>query len=311
MGSRRAMGYHSLVAMDVFSGMLPFVAVAEERSFRRAAARLGVTVAAVSKGVKRLEQELGVVLIQRTSRSLSLTAEGEAFFSNARQAVRAAQAAREVVAQSQRVPQGEVKVTLPFILGAAVVRALPGLVAQHPRLSFRFTLTDRFVALADEGIDVAVRIGRLADSGLVARSVPAGRWVTCASPAYLGRRGRPEQPSDLRAHECVRFVTQRGTPREWAFRGAAGAPEAVETRGAFVADHGDLVVEAARAGLGICQAFDFMVSDDVRAGRLVEVLAPYAATADPIHVVTSSRRGSSPKIRAFIDFLLALLGPRP
>lgn len=293
--------------MDAFSGVLPFVAVAEERSFRRAAARLGVTTAAVSKAVARLEEELGAVLLQRTSRSVSLTPEGEAFLAHGRLAVREAQAAREVVQQAQRAPQGELKVTLPFVLASTVVRALPELAARHPRLAFRLSITDRTVALADEGIDVAVRIGRLADSSLVARALRTPRWVTCASPAYIARSGTPARPEDLGAHACIKFVTPRGALREWTFAGDARAPEG---GGVMVVDQGTLLVEAARAGLGVCQVFDFMVDDDVRAGRLVEVLAPYAVASEPIHALTLPRRASSPKVRAFLDFLVDRLGAR-
>jgi DNA-binding transcriptional LysR family regulator len=293
--------------VDAFSGVLPFVTVAEERSFRRAAARLGVTTAAVSKAVARLEEELGVVLLQRTSRSVSLTPEGEAFLAHGRLAVREAQAAREVVLHAQRAPQGEIKVTLPFILASTIVRALPELAARHPKLAFRLTITDRTLALADEGIDVAVRIGRLADSSLVARALRTPRWVTCASPAYLARRGTPAQPEDLDRHACLMFVTPRGALRDWSF---AGETPSLESRAALVVDQGTLLVEAARAGLGVCQAFDFMVEEDLRAGRLVEVLAPFSVAAEPIHALSLPRRASSPKVRAFLDFLVGILGLR-
>jgi DNA-binding transcriptional LysR family regulator len=198
-------------------------------------------------------------------------------------------------------------VTLPFVLAPTVVRALPELAARHPRLEFRFAITDRTVALADEGIDVAVRIGRLADSSLVARALRTPRWLTCASPAYLAQRGTPARPEDLGAHACIKFVTPRGAVREWTFAGDARAPEGGAV---LVVDQGTLLVEAARAGLGVCQAFDFMVEDDVRAGRLVEVLAPYAAATEPIHALTLPRRASSPKVRAFLDFLVDRLGTR-
>jgi DNA-binding transcriptional LysR family regulator len=292
-------------AVDAFSGVLPFVTVAEERSFRRAAARLGVTTAAVSKAVARLEEELGVMLLQRTSRSVSLTPEGEAFLGHGRLAVREALAAREVVMQSQRAPQGEIKVTLPFVLASTVVRALPELAARHPRLAFRLAITDRTVALADEGIDVAVRIGRLPDSSLVARALRTPRWVTCASPAYLARRGTPARPEDLGTHACIKFVTPRGALRQWSFVDATAPPGAV-----LVVDQGTLLVEAARAGLGVCQAFDFMVEDDLRAGRLVEVLAAFSTASEPVHALSLPRRASSPKVRAFLDFLVTTLGPR-
>jgi DNA-binding transcriptional LysR family regulator len=294
--------------MDPFSGVLPFVAVAEERSFVRAAARLGVTTAAVSKAVARLEEELGVTLLQRTSRSVSLTPEGEVFLGHGRIAVREILAAREVVVQAQRAPQGELKVTLPFILGRPVIRALPDLAERHPRLAFRLMLTDRLVPLAAEGVDVAVRIGKLKDSTLVARSLRTPRWVTCASPAYLARRGTPARPEDLGLYDCLAFVTPRGTLRAWSFRDGAGTPVTIEPRASVVVDQGELLVEAARAGLGICQAFDFMVDEELRSGRLVAILAPYAADGEPIQAVMLPRRGSSPKVRVFLELLAGVLG---
>ncbi|MBN1204414.1 MAG: LysR family transcriptional regulator [Myxococcaceae bacterium] len=294
--------------MDLFSGVLPFLHTAEARSFRKAAAQLGVTTAAISKAVARLEAELGVSLLHRTSRHVSLTPEGASFLEHCREAVTRMQAGRELVAQAQKVAEGVLKVSMPLILGRAVVPELGRLAARHPRLSFNLSLTDRFTRMAEEGVDVAVRIGELEDSSLVARTLRVPQWVTVASPAYLGRHGAPRHYRELERHACLKFVAPSGVTREWSFQDRREArPITVRTPDAFRIDHGELLVEAAVAGLGLCQAFDFMVSEHVRAGRLVEVLAPYAAEGPPIRALCLPRRQSTPRVRVFLDFLQQLL----
>lgn len=294
--------------MDLFSGVLPFLHTAEERSFRKAAAHLGVTTAAVSKAVARLEAELGVTLLHRTSRHVSLTPEGTAFLEHCREAVTRMQAGRELVAQAQKVVEGELKVSMPLILGRAVVPELGRLAARHPRLTFNLSMTDRFTRMAEEGVDVAVRIGELDDSSLVSRTLRVPQWVTAASPAYLGRNGTPRHYKELERHACLKFVTPSGVTREWTFRDRREAqPLTVRTPDAVRIDHGELLVEAAVAGLGICQAFDFMVTEHLRAGRLVEVLSPYAAEGPPIRALCLPRRQSTPRVRVFLDFLQQIL----
>jgi LysR family transcriptional regulator, regulator for bpeEF and oprC len=294
--------------MDLFSGVLPFLYTAEERSFRKAASHLGVTTAAVSKAVARLEEELGVTLLHRTSRHVSLTPEGTVFLEHCREAVTRMQAGRELVAQAQKVAEGVLKVSMPLILGRRVVPELGRLAARHPRLSFHLSLTDRFTRMAEEGVDVAVRIGELEDSSLVSRILRVPQWATVASPAYLGRHGTPRHYKELERHQCLKFVTPGGVTREWSFRERREPrPVTVRTPDAFRIDHGELLVEAALAGLGICQAFDFMVAEHVRAGRLVEVLEPYAAEGPPIRALSLPRRQSTPRVRVFLDFLQQLL----
>jgi DNA-binding transcriptional LysR family regulator len=294
--------------MDLFSGVLPFLHTAEERSFRKAAAHLGVTTAAVSKAVARLEEELGVTLLHRTSRHVSLTPEGSAFLEHCREAVTRMQAGRELLAQARKVAEGVLKVSMPLVLGRLVVPQLGRLAARHPRLSFNLSLTDRFTRMAEEGVDVAVRIGELEDSSLVSRTLRIPRWVTVASPAYLGRHGTPRHYKELERHACLKFITPSGIIREWTFRDRREAqPVTVKTPDVFRIDHGELLVEGAVAGLGICQAFDFMVAEHLGAGRLVEVLAPYAAEGPPIRALCLPRRQSTPRVRVFLDFLQQLL----
>ncbi|HEY5948824.1 MAG TPA: LysR family transcriptional regulator, partial [Kofleriaceae bacterium] len=219
---------------DLFAGVLPFVRTAEERSFGRAAASLGITTAAVSKAVRKLEDDLGAKLLDRSSRSVSLTPEGEVFLERCRQAVLGVQGARDAVQGARREPQGELSVTMPFILAPFVVSGLARLGAQYPRLSFRLHLSDRVARLSDEHYDVAIRMGQLEDSSFVSRLLRKTRWVTVASPSYLARKPAPKTIADLAKHNCLCFVGPNGKPRDWSFVGA----ERVAVTGNLLIDHG-------------------------------------------------------------------------
>ncbi|WP_426731322.1 LysR family transcriptional regulator [Myxococcus faecalis] len=296
--------------MDLFAGVLPFVHVAEERSFRKAAARLGVTTAAVSKAVRKLEDDVGARLLERTSRQVALTAEGAAFLERAREAVAQLRAARETVAQAQRAPRGPLTVALPYILGPVVLPALARLQTRYPQLTVHARLSDRFSRMVDENIDVAVRVGELEDSSLVARRLLSTRWVTLGAPMYLARHGTPARPSDLERHVCLKFVDPRGLPRTWVFRREPGGPsEPVRTPPAMDVNHGPALLEMAAAGAGLCQVLDFMLDTRRRDGRLVEVLADHAAQGPPVHALCLPGRQSVPRVRALLRLLSDELCP--
>jgi len=287
---------------QLFGGVLPFVRVAEEGSFRGAAVRLGVTPAAVSKAIARLERELGAALFQRTSRTVTLTPEGAAFLPRCRDALASLEAGRAIVSAARRRPRGEVHLSLPFILGDLVIPALPELSARHPALSFRVSMTDRLVRLADERVDVAVRIGPLPDSTAVARRLRATRWVTVAAPALVGRWGEPTRPEELAAMPCLRFVAPNGRARPFVF--ADGGE--LDVDGPLVIDQGEHLLRAAVAGLGVAQVLDFMVGEHLRAGRLVELLPAVAATGPEVHALSPPERSRTPNARALVEFLVAL-----
>ncbi|HYO71624.1 MAG TPA: LysR family transcriptional regulator [Archangium sp.] len=297
--------------MDLFAGILPFVHVAQERSFRRAAERLGVSTAAVSKAVQKLETDLGVRLLERTSRQVALTSEGEAFLERAREAVAQVHAARELVAQAQSAPRGPLTVTLPYILGPLLLPRLARLQARHPGLTLHVRLGDRLRRLVDEQIDVALRIGELEDSSLVGQLLLRTRWVTLASPAYLARHGTPQHPEALVDHQCLKFILPRGAAREWVFRREPGGPAGtVRTGGTIDVDHGPALLDLAAAGAGLCQVLDFMLDERVRDGRLVEVLASHAAQGPPVHALCVPGRQSVPRVRALLQLLVEELRPR-
>jgi DNA-binding transcriptional LysR family regulator len=293
---------------DLFVGVLPFVRTAEERSFGRAAASLGISTAAVSKAVRRLEDDLGVKLLERSSRTVSLTREGEVFLQRCRQAVVDVQVAREAVQSTRREPQGEVAVTLPFILAPLVVPRLALLGLQHPRLSFRLHLTDRVTRLANEDYDVAIRMGELESSSLVARRLRTTRWVTVASPSYLARRPAPQRVADLADHNCLRFLAPNGKPRDWSFADDGGVVT-VAVAGNLVIDHGTSLLAAAEAGMGVSQVLDFMVERAIRDGVLVEVLAGAAAPGPSIHALATASRARSANVRSLMRFVVDALSP--
>ena len=293
---------------DLFVGVLPFVRTAEERSFGRAAASLGITTAAVSKAVKKLEDELDVKLLDRSSRVVTLTREGEVFLERCRRAVLDVQGARDAVEGNRREPQGELAVTMPIILGSFLVPRLARLAVQYPRLTFRLHVTDRIARLADEGHDVAIRMGELESSSLVARALRHSRWVTVASPGYLGRNPAPARVSELAQHACIRFLAPNGKPRDWTFA-EDGRVASVRVDGKLLIDHGPYMLAAAEAGMGICQVLDFMVESAIRAGTLVEVLAGAAADGPTFYALATQARARSPNVRAFMRFLLDTMRP--
>lgn len=295
---------------DPFAGVLPFVHVAEARSFRRAAEQLGVTAAAISKAVAKLEDELGVRLLDRTTRRVEPTREGALFLEHCRGALGQVVTGRARIAEAQRAPSGDVTVTLPFILGRHLVAALPELTHRLPALRLHLRLTDRMTRLVDEHIDVAIRIGPLPDSTLIARKVADTRWATVASPAYLARRAAPQVPADLTDHDCLVFHNTRGRDATWTFRARPRSRERITVAppARIDVDQGDLLVDAALAGLGVAQVMSYMVDDHLRAGRLVEVLADHACEALPIHALCKPGQQNAAKIRAVLDFVARAFG---
>ncbi len=291
------------VRPDLFAGILPFVRTADERSFGRAAASLGVTTAAVSKAVRRLEDDLGVRLLERSSRVVSLTREGELFLERCRPAVLGVHDAREAVIELRREPQGEVVVTMPHIVAPFVVRDLGRFAAQFPRLIVNLRLSDRIARLADEGYDVAIRMGDLPASSLVTRVLRRTRWVTVAASSYLRRAAPLDRPEDLAAHACLRFVGPTGQPRDWHFV-EEGRPVQLAVRGSLTIDNGTQLVAAAAAGLGVTQVPDFTAQDALRDGALVEVLAAHAADGPTVQALTTASRARSGRVRAVMRFLV-------
>lgn len=289
---------------DLFTGLLPFFHAAEEKSFRRAAARLGVTPQAVSKAVIDLEARLGAKLLVRTSRAVSLTPEGARFLERCRAAIASVEAGREGVSQARKAPHGEAHVTVSPILARMLLPALVRLRDRYPELGFRVSVTDRILRLAEEGVDLAVRIGARESSSLVSRLLYRPRWVTVAAPSLLARYGAPSHPDDLARYDCLRFLGPGGRAAPWQFADTPRGPGRDRAvTGSLLVDSGELLLDAAVAGQGIAQVLDFMVGPALRDGRLAEVLTTYAAAGPTVHAVCAPERARTPTTRVLVAAL--------
>jgi DNA-binding transcriptional LysR family regulator len=290
--------------------METFAEVVEAGGFSAAAGRLDVSKSAVSKQVARLEDRLGVRLLNRTTRRLSVTEAGATFYEACRRVLDEAESAERAVSELAAAPHGLLKLNAPMSFGFLhLAAAIPAFHARFPQIKVDAVMNDRFVDLIQEGYDLAIRIGVLRDSSLIARRLAPSHAVVCASPDYLARRGRPKEPEDLAEHDCLLYSNQQN-PREWQFLGPRGV-HSVRIDGPFSANNGDALCRAALAGMGVTRLPTFIVGDDLRAGRLEAVLPGHPLPEQGIHAVYPHSRNLSVKVRLFLDFLAEHLGPAP
>lgn len=290
--------------------MAVFARVVEEKSFSGAARKLGISKAAVSRQIAALEDSLKTQLLNRTTRRLSLTEAGLALYGHCARIVAEAEAAQEAAANLSATPRGLLKVNAPMSFGQLhLAPAVPEFLARYPELELELALNDRYVDVIEEGFDLAVRIGQLEDSSLIARKLASDRPVLCAAPAYLEAHGEPRSPSDLENRDCLLY-TYLATQNEWRFKGPKGE-ERVRVKGRFTANNGDALRHAALAGLGIALLPSFIVGPDVRSGALEALLPGHRPPALGIYTVYPPSRHLSPKVRAFVDFLAARFDPVP
>ena len=286
-----------------------FVRAAELGSFSAAARILGMTPSAVSRGVSRLEAELDVSLLIRSTRAITLTGEGQQLLPRGRRILDEVRDVHESFEGASTAASGRLRVDAPVALGRVVLaERMPAFLAQHPALRVDLTLRDYFTDLVAEGIDVAIRIGTLRDSALVARRLGELRMVVCASKSYLRKHGQPRTVADLARHNCLGFVRD-GRPSDW-YLGAAGELSPVEITGSYHASDAETLVCAARAGLGIVYMFDFVIAEAVARGELVPILASASNLARPVHAVFAPGRSDVPKVRAFVAFVEQALAAR-
>ncbi|RKQ70043.1 LysR family transcriptional regulator [Oceanibaculum indicum] len=296
--------------MQDLNAMLVFARVVEEGGFSAAAEKLTLSKSAVSKQVAKLEDQLGVRLLNRTTRRISLTEAGELFFVRAQEVVAAAEAAEQAATSLQDAPRGTLRLNAPVSFGRQhLAPALPDFLYVNPDVTIDMTLTDRFVDLVKEGYDMAIRIGALPDSTLIQRRLADARMLTVASPDYLTRRGVPQTPLDLQRHDCLCYAYQ-ATGDEWRFSGPEGIIR-VRVAGQLRANNGDVLMEAAIAGLGIIVLPSFLAGDAVRGGQLTPILRDYKLSEGAIHAVYPHARHVSAKVRAFTDFLAKRFGGKP
>ncbi|MDG5494789.1 LysR family transcriptional regulator [Niveispirillum sp. BGYR6] len=299
--------------MERLEDLRLFTLVAEGRSFTRAADRLGLSKSAASRRIGELETRLGARLFNRTTRHISLTQVGEGFYQRVSQILEALEEAERSVASQHAAPRGRLKLAAPMSFGIQhLSSAVAEFMERYPEVEVEMELSDRFVDLVDEGFDLAVRIGRLKDSSLVARRLCPVRAVLCASPGYLARRGTPQVPADLLQHDCL-IYTNSSTPEQWSFRTEPGAEEtrSIRVNGRLYANNGDALREAAVTGQGLVLLPTFIVGEALSRGRLVPVLDDYLLSQSAVHAVYPANRHLSPKVRAFVDFLASRFGPVP
>ncbi|MDR3440101.1 LysR family transcriptional regulator [Telmatospirillum sp.] len=297
--------------MDRLDSMEAFVRVAESHSFSEAARRLQLSKSVISRQVSALETQLGARLFHRTTRSLSLTEVGQAYFERCSRILSEIEEANLSVSSLQSTPRGKLRVNAPMSFGILhLAPLLPGFLDRFPDIDIDMVMNDRFVSLVDEGFDVAVRIGKLEDSSLIARQLAPARKVVCASPAYLARHGTPQTPDDLLQHCCLTY-SNRTSPEEWLFVAPDGHRWSVEVTGRLRVNNGDVLREAALGDAGVIIIPSFIVGRDLQAGTLVSLLADFVPQDLAIHAVYPHNRHLSPKVRAFVDFLIEHFGPRP
>lgn len=295
--------------MDRLDEIRAFAAVAEARSFTQGARKLDVSGAQVSKLVARLENRLGARLLNRTTRDVSLTDTGQAYLEQARDLLERFDAL-ETQVKDRAGPSGNLKIAAPVSFGKnQLTPALIEFASQCLAVSLDVTFSDRLVNLVEEGFDVAVRIGQLSDSSLVARRLAAVRMVTCAAPAYLAGAGTPLVLEDLAAHEAILDTNPRD-PTIWRFGPHSDIKE-VRVHGRLRFNGAEPCVAAAVAGFGIVRTPAFAAADDLRAGRLVPVLCNFEPELIHVHAVYPHARHLAAKVRAFVDFLAARYAGEP
>jgi DNA-binding transcriptional LysR family regulator len=296
--------------MDKFEEMRVVLAIVDAGSFAAAANVLGMSRPAVSRHLASLEERLGVRLLQRTTRRISLTEEGEVFTARCRELLAEVDEAEAEVTSRSGEAAGRLEVNAPVTFGLLhLARLWPQFMERQPKVSLNVTLSDRVVDLVEEGYDLAVRIGRLASSSLISRRITSTRLVLCASPDYLRRHGAPRTPADLAGHP-VMLYTLSSMGDVWEFDGPQGR-EAVRVHAAMRSNSGDNCRAAALAHRGVVFQPSFLVGEDLARGDLVELMPEYRGAELGVYAVYPTRKHVSPKVRVLIEFLVEAFRERP
>lgn len=290
------------------SGVAMFVAVARAGTFTQAAAELGITKSAVGKSIARLEERLELKLFHRSTRKVTLTADGEAYFSSCSQAVDEILKAEEALSNNQGEPSGKLRIDMPAAYGRKIVTPiLFDLAARYPRFEFSATFNDHLIDPVEEGVDLLIRFGKVQSSSgnLILRRIGTQRQIVCGSPAYLKKYGVPTTPTDLASHRCI-AVFQRAHQPYWNFsHGDSGLDQRIAVPSTYAINDGGSVVEAACHHLGLCQMPEFMVQRHLEDGSLVEVLRDFVPSDSEVNALWPKSRTTLPKIRHVVDALIA------
>jgi DNA-binding transcriptional LysR family regulator len=292
--------------MDRFDAMSVLLAVAEAGSLSAGARRLGMPLATVSRKVSELETQLHARLFNRGSRRLELTDAGRSYVEACRRILEDVDEAERAVSGEYKAPRGELVITAPIVFGRLhVLPVIGAFLSVYPEIDIRLTLTDRVVNLLEEHVDVALRIGEMPDSNLVASRVGSIQRVVCGSPQYFDKHGTPASPRDLEAHDCITFEGLM-SPRSWTFRiGHVDVPIAIHSR--LVVNTAEAAVDMAVAGIGLTRVLSYQIADALEAGKLRVVLEEFQPDPIPISVVHFGNRLSPLKLRAFYDFAVPRL----
>jgi LysR family transcriptional regulator, regulator for bpeEF and oprC len=290
------------------AGIEEFVHVAEAKSFVRAAEGLGLSTSGLAKSVRLLEDRLGVKLLHRTTRKVSLSDDGQAFYLRAKRMLIDFDEAESALSQAAAEPQGSLRIDLPIALGRLVL--LPHIVSfaqHHPRIRLDCRFNDRYVDLVDEGIDVALRVGELADSSLIAKPLGRITFGTYAAPRYLKQHGTPRHPGDLQQHDLLAFVFPTGRLLPLQFERGEERIDFEPASARAVFNNGEAMTDAAVLGLGLAQVPDFHAQAAVAAGQLKPVLTGWTSKGNPMQLVYASSRHLSAKVRAFVAHVSAAM----
>ncbi|MGE8407500.1 MAG: LysR family transcriptional regulator [Pseudomonas sp.] len=294
--------------MDSLNGFVVFVQVAETRSFVAAGRLLGVSASAVGKSVVRLEEKLGVRLFHRSTRSVTLTAEGTLFLERSRRILAEIEAAELELSQASTAPRGRLRVSLPLV-SSLVLPVLAEFMREYPEIELDLDFTDRMVDVIEEGFDAVVRTGEPTDSRLTARRLGAFRSVLVASPGYLKLRGTPQVPADLLLHTCLHYrFPSSGKLEPWALRQEPGAAE-LQLPTSMICNNIETRLCFALQGLGIAYLPDFAIREPLADGRLQSILADHVERTGVFHILWPASKHPSPKVRALVDFLCARVFP--
>lgn len=293
--------------MNQFGAIPVFVAVVECGGFSPAARFLGISKSAVSKRITQLEEQLGVKLLHRTTRRLSLTEAGEHYLEHALKANNAARDAEDAVAQLQGEPQGRLRINSPMSFGRLhMAPMIPEFLKRYPKISIDLVMDDKVVDLVSSGFDIAIRSGELADSTLIARRLAPLNSVLCASPDYLEQHGHPESLDDLLQHNCLSFSYSNDV-KEWTFI-KAGSRHQVLVSGNYQVNNSEALRDAVLQGLGIARLTTFVAGPDIKAGRIIPLFSDYQMPAQVINAVLIERQYMPAKVRAFLDFSIDYFG---
>lgn len=294
--------------MDSLHAMRIFTRVVETGSFTKAADSLDIPLATASRLVHDLEAQLRVKLLRRTTRTVSVTADGEAYYERTVHLVRELDEVNNSFGTEHARPKGKIKVdTSASFAGSFLIPALPRFHARHPDVEIELCVSDRLIHMISENVDCAIRGGPMLDESVVARSIGHAAWTTCATPQYLARHGTPATPDDLRSgHNMVHFIaTQTGKVVPARF-GEGEAEIQVETNSFLSVNEGNAHLAAGLAGVGIIHSFDFKVRPYIEAGKLVPILESWRRPPYPYHVVYPQNRHLSQRLRVFIDWLVEI-----